>query len=60
MSQKIIPKRRTKPLVLKIAQEFFLKVNTNDKRAVLTAAYDDASDTISNALSQIEDCSTDN
>lgn len=46
MSQKIIPKRRTKPLVLKIAQEFFLKVHTNDKHAVLTAAYDDASDTI--------------
>lgn len=57
MSQKILPKR-TKPLVLKIAQEFFVKVHTNDKHTVLTAAYDDASDTISNALSQIEDCST--
>lgn len=50
MSQEMVPKRTTKTLASKITQEFSLnKIQTNDKFAVMTAAYsrpDDANDTI--------------
>lgn len=56
--------KRTKTLASKIAHKFSLnKVQTNDKFAILIAAYskpDDTKGTISKAPSQLEDHSTDN